>query len=115
MQIGQLARTVGISTSRIRFYEKTKIIAPAARLANGYRDYDAKTAKLLRFVVQSQALGFTLDEIRVAVRLKASHRLRHADVLAALRRKLAMAETQIAAAQKLRADLRKMIVIVENA
>jgi len=113
MQIGQLARMVGITTSRIRFYEKHAIIAPAARAANGYRDYDARTADLLRFIVGSQDLGFSLEEIRNAVRLKRSHRLRHADVLAALRRKLAAADQQIADARKLRMRIRKMIAVVE--
>ena len=50
MRIGQLARMVGVTTSRIRFYEARGIIAPAARTANGYRDYDAKTAASLRFI-----------------------------------------------------------------
>jgi DNA-binding transcriptional MerR regulator len=113
MQIGQLARMVGITTSRIRFYEKHGIIAPAVRAANGYRDYDASTAKLLHFIVQSQDLGFSLGEIRNAVRLKASHRLRHADVLVALQRKLAIAEQQVAEAKKRRADIKKMIAIVQ--
>jgi DNA-binding transcriptional MerR regulator len=113
MQIGRLAKLAGITTSRIRFYEANGIIAPAARAANGYRDYDAKTADLLRFIVQSQDLGFSLDEIRDAVRLKRSHRLRHADVLAALQRKLAVVEEHIAATRKLRSNIRKMIAVVE--
>lgn len=114
MQIGQLARMVGITTSRIRFYEKNGIIAPAVRAENGYRDYDAKTADLLRFIAGSQELGFSLEEIRNAVRLKRSHRLRHADVLAALQRKLAVAERQISEARKLRMRIRKMIAVVES-
>jgi len=113
MQIGQLARMVGITTSRIRFYEAQGIIAPAARTANGYRDYDAKTAATLRFIVQSQDLGFSLEEIRNAVRLKRAHRLRHADVLSALRRKLADVEQQIAEARTLRIKIKKVIALVE--
>jgi MerR family transcriptional regulator, copper efflux regulator len=113
MRIGQLARMVGVTTSRIRFYEARGIIAPAARTANGYRDYDAKTAASLRFIVQSQDPGFSLDEIRNAVRLKRSHRLRHADVLSALRRKLAGVEQQIAEARILRTKIKKVIAIVE--
>ena len=112
MQIGRLAELVGISTSRIRFYEAHGVIAPAPRAANGYRDYDAKTADLLRFIVQSQDLGFSLDEIRKAVRLKSCHRLRHDDVLQALQRKLVVVEEHLAANRKLRADIRKMIAVI---
>jgi len=113
MRIGQLARMVGVTTSRIRFYEAHGIIAPAARAANGYRDYDAKTAASLRFIVQSQDLGFSLREIRNAVRLKRTHRLRHADVLQALRRKLAGVEQQIADARTLRTRIKNVIALVE--
>jgi DNA-binding transcriptional MerR regulator len=113
MQIGQLARMVGVTTSRIRFYEARGIIAPAARTANGYRDYDAKTAASLRFIVQSQELGFSLEEIHNAIRLKRSHRLRQADVLSALRRKLAGVEQQIAEARTLRIKIKKVIATVE--
>jgi DNA-binding transcriptional MerR regulator len=67
----------------------------------------------LRFIVQSQDLDFSLDEIRNAVRLKRTHRLRHADVLSALRRKLAGVEQQIADAKNLRARIKKVIAIVE--
>jgi DNA-binding transcriptional MerR regulator len=67
----------------------------------------------LRFIVQSQDPGFSLDEIRNAVRLKRSPRLRHADVLSALRRKLAGVEQQIAEARTLRTKIKKVIAIVE--
>lgn len=67
----------------------------------------------MRFIVQSQDPGFSLDEIRNAVRLKRSHRLRHADVLSALRRKLAGVEQQIAEARTLRTKIKKVIAIVE--
>ena len=41
MRIGELAKRAGVGTSKIRFYESRGLLAPAARLANGYlRDPD---------------------------------------------------------------------------
>ena len=38
MKIGEIAKAAGVSTSRIRFYERKGIIPPGARGSNGYRD-----------------------------------------------------------------------------
>ncbi|MES2059258.1 MAG: MerR family transcriptional regulator [Pseudomonadota bacterium] len=66
MKIGELARAAGISTSRIRFYEDKGLIPPAARGANGYRDYPAATLEGLRMIVLAQSLGLSLAEIRAS-------------------------------------------------
>lgn len=63
MKIGEIANAAGVTTSRIRFYERRGIIAPAARGPNGYRDYPEELVALLRFIEHAQGLGFTLREI----------------------------------------------------
>ena len=39
MRIGELSRRTGISTSRIRFYEKHDVLPEPIRDENGYRTY----------------------------------------------------------------------------
>src|ERR1700733_8746463 len=39
MRIGELSRRTGISTSRIRFYEKHNVLPKPTRNGNGYRTY----------------------------------------------------------------------------
>jgi len=63
MQIGELARTSGVSTSRIRFYERRGLLPPAARANNGYRSYDGRDLKIIGFIDRAQTLGFSLKEI----------------------------------------------------
>ena len=63
MKIGEIAKAAGVSTSRIRIYERKGIIPPGARGSNGYRDYSADMVAVLRFIEQAQGLGFTLREI----------------------------------------------------
>ncbi|AUH65966.1 MerR family transcriptional regulator [Paracoccus zhejiangensis] len=63
MKIGEIAKAAGVTTSRIRFYEREGIIPAAERGPNGYRDYDTRLITLLQFIEQAQSLGFTLREI----------------------------------------------------
>ncbi len=63
MRIGELATLTGVSAKTIRYYEGLGLVPPPRRSANGYRDYDADAAELLRFVRDAQATGLTLSEI----------------------------------------------------
>lgn len=63
MRVGELAKQTGVSTSKVRFYEARGLLPPAARLANGYRDYGEYDARVVAFISRAQSLGFTLREI----------------------------------------------------
>ncbi len=47
MRIGELSRRTGISTSRIRFYEKHDVLPKPIRDENGYRTYPDTALKIL--------------------------------------------------------------------
>lgn len=64
LTIGDVARTVGVRASAIRYYESEGIIRPDARGANGYRFYRNEAIDLLQFVKRAQSLGLTLKEIK---------------------------------------------------
>ncbi len=63
MQIGELAKLVGISTSAVRYYEKEGLIAPAPRTDAGYRMYSPNTVGRLQFLLRTKALGLSLQEV----------------------------------------------------
>ncbi len=63
MKIGEIAERAGVTTSRIRFYERKGIIAAADRSENGYRDYPPQLIEVLQFIERAQDLGFSLKEI----------------------------------------------------
>ena len=63
MKIGDVARAAGVTTSRIRFYERRGLLPPPDRGANGYRSYSPELVGLLRFMDLAQQLGFTLREV----------------------------------------------------
>lgn len=66
MKIGEFARSCGVASSTIRFYETQGILPPPPRGVNGYREYGAPAIEALRLIQQAQKLGFSLNEIRSA-------------------------------------------------
>lgn len=63
MQIGEIARSVGLATSAIRFYEEKGLLPEPDRTASGYRDYDPSVVDRLQFIRAGQAVGLTLREL----------------------------------------------------
>jgi DNA-binding transcriptional MerR regulator len=69
MRIGQLADQAGVNVQTIRFYERRRILREPPRNASGYRSYGNGDLESIRFIKQSQELGFTLKEIQQLMKL----------------------------------------------
>jgi len=70
MQIGEVARKVGVATSAIRFYEESGLLPEPERTASGYRDYDPSVIERLAFVRAGQAVGLTLGELHEVLQIR---------------------------------------------
>ena len=64
LYIGALAACTGLPRSTIRYYESIGLLPAATRTPSGYRVYSRKAVAELDFVRRSQALGFSLEDIR---------------------------------------------------
>lgn len=64
MTIGQLAKSVGVRDSTIRFYERLGLLRPTGRTATNYRFYGPDAGDRLTFIRAAQAAGFELSDIR---------------------------------------------------
>jgi DNA-binding transcriptional MerR regulator len=64
MKIGELSKLTGLTTSRIRFYEKAGLIKAVTRQANGYRTYPQEAAVILEIIDSAQRAGFSLEQAR---------------------------------------------------
>ena len=62
LSIGYLAERTGLSVSAIRFYEEKGLITPH-RNAGGHRRYMRSDIRRLSFVMITQQLGFTIEQI----------------------------------------------------
>ncbi|GAB3370921.1 MerR family transcriptional regulator [Amycolatopsis echigonensis] len=63
MRIGELAQRAGTTTRALRFYEAQGLL-PAARAANGYREYDEDDLRLVTEIQTLRTVGFSLDDTR---------------------------------------------------
>jgi DNA-binding transcriptional MerR regulator len=74
-QIGELAKRTALSIDAIRFYERRKLLPPAFRSTGRFRLYTTDDIERLRFVQRTQRLGFSLEEIRqlMAIRADRAH------------------------------------------
>lgn len=64
LKIGDVSKQSGIGIEALRFYEKSGLLEKPSRTESGYRVYDAGVLERLAFIKQSQALGFSLEEIK---------------------------------------------------
>ncbi len=61
--IGQLARSAGVPTSTVRYYERARLLRPDGRTSGNYRVYGTAALERLRFIRAAQANGFTLEDV----------------------------------------------------
>ena len=64
MRIGELSAKAGVSVQTIRFYEREKLLRKPVRTAAGYRTFEEADLERVRFIKDSQQLGFSLKEIK---------------------------------------------------
>ena len=64
MRIGELASLGGVNLETIRYYEREGLMRPPQRTPAAHRVYASGDILRLRFIKRSQALGFTLTEIK---------------------------------------------------
>lgn len=74
LTIGQLAKTSGVGTRTIRYYEQVGVLPPAKRTPAGYRQYEQRAVERLLFVRRARALGLPLRRL-CRSRAAAGHRL----------------------------------------
>ena len=86
--IGELAKSVGVPTSTIRFYERTGLFKPDARTDGNYRQYTAASLERLRFIRSAQSTGFSIEDIRELLSLTHSDDPPCDDVVALTKKRL---------------------------
>lgn len=109
-QIGEVAKSAGISVDTIRFYEKEKLIQAPERSMGGFRMYDPSVIDRLHFIKKAQSFGLTLGEVREIME-KSNHGLGPCcnHVSKVFERKLEELEENIRDLQKVKRNLKALL------
>jgi MerR family redox-sensitive transcriptional activator SoxR len=108
LSIGEVAKRVGIRTSKLRYYESVGVLGPVRRVS-GRRTYTADVLDALQLIEFAQDAGFSIAEIRHVLRgfdrrTPASARWREA-----ANRKLREVRASIQRAQHMQGILERLI------
>ena len=64
VQIGELAKKLGITTRTIRYYEEIGLMGSSERLGGGTRMYSRADILRLKFILKLKDLGISLKEMQ---------------------------------------------------
>jgi len=106
MQIGIVAKKIGLSVDAIRFYERNGLLPRPPRTQGGFRRYGENDVESLAFVRRVQGLGFKLSEIRGLLNLRGNRLQPCAPVQRRLQEKLADVQRKLRDLHKLEHELR---------
>ena len=117
-QIGELAKHTALTVDAIRFYERRKLLPTAPRSTGRFRLYTTDDIERLHFVRRMQRLGFSLQEIKELMGIRANRAHACSAVRRFLKTKLADVAVKIRELQQLenelKADLKKCNHALKN-
>ncbi len=64
MQIGEVAKMLGITPRTIRHYEDVGLMGPLNIAENGYRKYAGKQITRIKFILKLKELGISLRDMK---------------------------------------------------
>jgi DNA-binding transcriptional MerR regulator len=109
MQIGIVAKKVGLSVDAIRFYERNALLPRAARTQGGFRQYGEHDIETLAFIRRVQGLGFKLSEVRGLLKLRGNRVHPCTPVHRRLQEKLSDVRRKLIDLRKLERELRLVL------
>ncbi len=106
MKIGQLAGETGVHVETIRYYQHLGLMPKPARARGSVRRYGEDAVDRLRFIKRAQALGFSLDQVKLLLGLAIGEHC--AETRALAEQKLALVEKKIADLRGMQSALNKL-------
>ena len=113
-KIGQVANETGLSVDTIRFYEKQGLLKRSPRTDGGFRLFGVAEIETLKFVRKAQGLGFSLNEIRELLILRADRVPACSHVKELLDQKLTAVERKIGELRRLELSLKRALLKCER-
>jgi DNA-binding transcriptional MerR regulator len=105
----EVAEAAEVNIETLRYYERRGVISPPKRSESNYRKYPSETVSRVRFVKHAQDLGFTLDEIKDLLSLRATGGAKASQVRDKAAEKMSDIDRRIAALHRMRAALAHLL------
>jgi len=109
LKIGEVADAAGVNLQTIRYYERRGLLAEPPRSEGNYRLYTPEAVRRVRFIKRAQELGFSLEEIKELLSLRAAPKTQCAKVRARAEAKTKDIEDRIRSLRAMHAALQKLI------
>jgi len=93
--ISELAKAVDVPTTTLRYYERVGLLQPASRSHGNYRLYTDQSLQRLRFIRAAQAIGFTLQDVKMLLNLESSESQSCDEVQTIIQERLAEIDAQL--------------------
>ncbi|MBD1581167.1 Zn(2+)-responsive transcriptional regulator [Pseudoalteromonas sp. S16_S37] len=109
MKIGELAKSLGVSTDTLRYYEQHKLLTPSARSESGYRVYTQQQLRQMQFILRAKEVGFSLKEVQELLQIQIEkHQHSCEEVKEITIQKLHLVRTRIEELQRFEQSLSKL-------
>ncbi len=108
-RIGTVAKKPNINIDTLRYYEKIDLLKPINRNSGGIRLYGEPDIARIQFIQRAKMMHFTLDEIKVLLKMRENPKLIREDVRELTQQKLDVIERQISELDILRQELQALI------
>jgi MerR family mercuric resistance operon transcriptional regulator len=113
MTIGRLAKAAGLNVETIRYYQRRGLIDEPRKPFGGHRRYPADAVRRLAFIRHAQQLGFSLEEVKVLLKLADGHHARETRELAEKKRELL--DARVEQLDRMRKELARLIAASRKA
>lgn len=80
LTIGEVGKRAAVHIETLRYYERRGLIPKPRRSPSNYRLYSGETVRRVAFVKRAQELGFSLQDIKELLSLRAAPKARCTDV-----------------------------------
>ncbi len=105
LRVGEVAKRAGVNLQTIHYYERRGLLSEPPRTKSNYRAYSEDAVMRVRFIKGAQDLGFSLENIKELLSLRASPRAKCADVLRRAKEKVRDIDEKIATLRRMRTAL----------
>jgi len=108
MNIGDAAKTAGVTPKMIRHYEGLGLIPEARRTEAGYRQYTSRDVAVFRFIRQARSVGFSIPQIERLLGLWADKDRQSRDVKDLARQHIEELERKMSDMAQMKASLEQI-------